>query len=150
MISPLIFLGVIVAGTIGVALWAGAGRKIKQQKLMKLARDWRMHYAADDRFGLAPRVAERLLLPGSAGVRVVDLIYGTEEGIRRYVFSARYSLGVIAGKRRISCVASMSEDCTGPIGVWSAMKVAKAEGGIIEQYKAVGEKEETALGSAVS
>jgi hypothetical protein len=99
-----------------------------------------MHYAADDRFALAPRVAERLALPGSAGVSVVDLIYGTEEGIRRYVFSARYTLGVITATRRMSCVASMSEDCTGPIGVWSEMRVAPGEVGMIEQYCAVWEK----------
>jgi hypothetical protein len=140
MISPLIFLGIVLAGTIAVAVWQGMIRKFNQQKLMKLARDWRMHYAPDDRFGLAPRIAERLELPGSAGVSVVDLIYGTEEGIRRYVFSARYTLGAITAKRRMSCVASMSEDCTGPIGVWSEMEIAPAEGGMIEQYRAVGRR----------
>ena len=137
MIPPLLFFAVLLAGTIGLLLAQLSARRIHQRQLINLAREWRMHYAADDRFDLAARVAERLPLPGAADVRIVDLIYGMEHGTRRYVFSAHYTQGVVMRKRRLQCVASLSESNE----VWSALKVVALEGAVVEQYRLAANRE---------
>ncbi len=92
-----------------------------------------MHYAPDDRFNLAPRVAARLPLVGAADVRIVDLIYGSEQGARRDVFCAHYTRGVVRWKRREKCVASLSESQE----KWSDLIIAPAALSLVEQYRAV-------------
>jgi hypothetical protein len=136
MIPPLLFFAILVAGTIAALLVQLAVDRIYHRRLVQLARDWQMHYAPDDRFNLAPRVAERLSLPGASDVRVVDLIYGMEKGLRRYVFAAHYTRGVVRWKRRARCVASLSESKHG----WSALKVAPADLSLIEQYRNVADE----------
>jgi hypothetical protein len=133
MIPPLLFFVVLLAGTIAALLVQLASDRIHHRRLVGLAREWRMHYAPDDRFKLAPRVAERLSLPGAADVRVVDLIYGAEQGTRRYVFSAHYTRGVVRWKRRARCIASLSESKEG----WSVLNVAPADLSVVEQYRKV-------------
>src|SRR5205085_8071945 len=120
MIPPLLFFAVLLAGTIALLIVQVLSDRVHRRRMMALAREWRMHYARDDRFNLAPRVAERLPLPGAADVRIADLIYGSEEGTRRYVFSAQYTSGVVRRKRRFKCVASLEERDT----KWSELKVA--------------------------
>ena len=134
MIPPLLFLAILLAATSAALIVQRAADRIHHRRLTSLAREWRMHYAPDDRFNLAPRVAERLSLPGAADVRVVDLIYGSEQGTRRYVFSAHYTKGVVRWKRRAKCIASLSESKDG----WSSLKVASAELSLLDQYRDAG------------
>ena len=107
MVPPLLFLAILTAPTIALLIVQFIVDRSRHRKLTALAREWRMHYAPDDRFSLAARVAERLSLPGAADVRIVDLIYGSEQGTRRYFFSAHFTRGVVRLKRRETCVASL-------------------------------------------
>ena len=140
MISPTVFLAALVVGTAALFIGQILVRRVHQHRLMNLAREWRMHYAPDDRFSLAARVAERLPVPGAADVRVVDLIYGMDEGTRRYVFSAHYTRGVVRWKRRGMCVASLSEIPDRMGGNWSPLHVAPMNEGIVEQYRKANEE----------
>ncbi|HEX3356647.1 MAG TPA: hypothetical protein VHS31_06655 [Tepidisphaeraceae bacterium] len=140
MISPILFLVVISAGTIALLIVQFLAGRVHQRKLTTLAREWRMHYAADDRFDLAARVAERLAMPGASDVSVVDLIYGMEQGRRRYIFSAHYTTGVVRWKRRAQCVASLSETAGDK---WSSIAFAKAELSLVEQYRSLVEDMKT-------
>src|SRR5690242_13855208 len=134
MIPPLLFFAVLLIGTLALFLVQVSADRVHRRRMTALAREWRMHYARDDRFNLAPRVAERLSVPGAADVRIVDLIYGSEQGTRRYVFSAHYTRGVVRWKRREKCVASLSETRE----EWTGLVVAPAELSLVEQYRSVG------------
>ena len=129
---------IVAVGTVSILIVQLALDRARHRKLVALAREWRMHYARDDRFNLAPRVAERLALPGSADVRIVDLIYGSEHGTRRYVFSAHYTRGVVRWKHREKCVASLAEDKE----QWSGLMVAPKGLSVVEQYRNVFGKDE--------
>jgi len=134
MIPPLLFFAFLLIGTLALLIVQLLSDRLHHRRLIALAREWRMHYAADDRFNLAPRVAERLSLPGAADVRIVDLIYGTEQGTRRYVFSAHFTRGVVRWKRRERCVGSLVETRE----EWSRLSVAQKELSIVEQYRSLG------------
>jgi hypothetical protein len=142
MISPILFLAFLVACTVALLIAQLFVGRVHQRKLTALAREWRMHYAVDDRFNLAARVAERLAMPGASDVSVVDLIYGTEQGTRRYIFSAHYTTGVVRWKRRAQCVASLSEMSGNQ---WSPMATAKGDLSLVEQYRSLADtsKKET-------
>ena len=142
MISPILFFAFLAAGTTAMLIVELLARRAHQGKLTSLAREWRMHYAADDRFNLAARVAERITMPGASDVSVVDLIYGTEQGSRRYIFSAHYTTGVVRWKRRAQCVASLSEMSGNQ---WSPMATAKGDVSLVEQYRSLADtpKKET-------
>ena len=137
MVPPLLFFAILLVGTIALLVVHLLDGRLHHRKLTALAREWRMHYAPDDRFNLAARVAERLPLVGAADVRIVDLIYGSEQGTRRYVFCAHYTRGVVRGKCRQKCVASLSE-CKEK---WSALKIAPGELSLVEQYRRLGNSE---------
>src|SRR5436305_11240668 len=109
MIPPLLFFAVLLIGTLALFIVQVLADRVHRRRMTALAREWRMHYAADDRFNLAPHVAERLSLPGAADVRIVDLIYGSHQGTRRYVFCAQYTRGVVRWKHRQQCVGALAE-----------------------------------------
>ena len=117
--------------------------QVHHRKLMVLAREWKMHYAPDDRFELAARVAERLPIPGAADVCVVDLIYGTEQGVRRYVFCAHYTTGVVRRKHRAKCVASLCEAPNREGGEWSGLVIAPPDLSMLEQYRDASKRAQT-------
>ena len=135
MVPPIFFLSLLVIGTIGMLVIHLLSNRLHRRRLIALAREWRMHYAPDDRFNLAARVAQKMPIPGAADVRIVDLIYGSERGTRRYVFCAHYTRGVVRWKRREKCVASLTESKEN----WSSLDVAPGEMSVVEQYRKVGE-----------
>jgi hypothetical protein len=135
MISPMILFLALVAGTLATFAARMLADKVHRRQLINLAREWQMHYAPDDRFQLAPRVAERLPTPGAADICVVDLIYGTEQGVRRYVFCAHYTTGVVRRKTRGKCVASLCEAPNREGGDWSGLVIAPRELSMVEQYR---------------
>jgi hypothetical protein len=77
--------------------------------LRRLAAQRGMHFSATDRFRLAPRIAQRLPVPGAAAVRVLDLLYGVERDNYRYVFATEYTTGVLRSKRGVRRVATFAE-----------------------------------------
>src|SRR4051812_27477725 len=140
--SPYAFLMVMVVLTAGAALAQIVTRARHVNRLKDLAAEWQMHFSADDRFRLAPRVAERLPVPGAAGVRVFDLIYGIEGDQYRYVFCTEYVVGVLRTKHGWRRVATFTEprDASDGAAARSELVFAPVDLPMIEQYRALGEK----------
>ena len=106
---PLTFLGTMLALTalaVGFNLLARARRRAK---LSKLAAQWGMRYVGRDPFHLAAKVSAQFPLPGAADVTIIDLIYGSEPGRHRYLFTVHYTQGVVRAKNRRRRVATFSE-----------------------------------------
>jgi hypothetical protein len=109
MITPAQFLAMVLLITAGAGLVRVIVRRRHVQRLRMLAATWKMHFSADDRFRLASRIAPRLPVPGAAGIRVADLLYGIEEENYRYVFAAEYTTGVLRTKTGVRRVATFCE-----------------------------------------
>jgi hypothetical protein len=148
-LSPLLVLGILLA----ISLIAYAGSVIWRQRrrgqLARLAREWHMQYSPGDVFQLAGRVAPGLPVIGAADVRVHDVIYGSEPGGYRCIFSAEYTAGVVRSRSRRRCVVSILEPRTSGSDEgahpWSMFKIALPDLPLLEQYRSlygVGEKKE--------
>src|SRR2546421_5295617 len=133
--TPLLFLALMML----VTAIAGAAQYVVRQRhvarLRALASQWKMHYSAADRFRLAPRVAQRIPVPGAAAVRVADLLYGIEHDRYRYFFAAEYTTGVLRTKTGVRRVGTFSEprDPSGPRG--DELTFAPEDLPLIEQYR---------------
>jgi len=109
LFTPLQFLALTLAFTAGARIIYVIRRNRRREALQDLARQWRMHYSAHDRFDISDRLAERFPLPGAAEIRAVDVIYGTEGEHYRFIFTAEYTQGVVRGKHRLRRVVSFRE-----------------------------------------
>ena len=109
LITPLQFLLIMLSVTAaaGVLQWMRTHRRAAALRRLAAARE--MHFSADDRFRLAPRIASLLPVPGAASVRVGDLIYGIDHENYRYVFSTEYTTGVLRTKTSVRRVATYCE-----------------------------------------
>jgi hypothetical protein len=136
MTPGLLLLACVLVTALAVALDVAAHRR-RSRALRALAAQWRMNYHPADQLRLTPKVLPRLPIPGAANVRVMDLIYGSDRDRYRYVFSLEYTVGVIAPKRRIVRVASLSEprDRAGTGTV--LLTLAPEEGKLLDQYRAL-------------
>ncbi|MDB5291083.1 MAG: hypothetical protein JWL69_2324 [Phycisphaerales bacterium] len=83
--------------------------QLHRGRLRRMAADWRMRYSPNDRFRLTPRITGNFPIPGAAKIKVVDLIYGIESDLYRYVFTAEYTAGIVRGKHRVQRACSFSE-----------------------------------------
>ena len=109
MIAPAQFLAMMLLITAAAGLIRVIVRRRHLQQLRALAAARKMHFSADDRFRLATKIAPRLPVPGAAGIRVIDLLYGIEEQNYRYVFVTEYTTGVLRTKTGIRRVATFCE-----------------------------------------
>ena len=134
--TPLGFLSVIVAMT---ALAVGASyvqRRRHIRRLQNLATEWKLHYSQYDCFRLAPRVAQKLTMPGAAAVRVSDLLYGLEDRGYRYIFRTEVHASVVlrtkTGVRRVGMFCEPKDAAVG-----AGIDVLFAPEGLtlMEQYK---------------
>ena len=107
--TPLQFLILMIAMTLLAGCWQWVYRRRQTLALQDLAEQFHMHYSAADRFRLAPRIAPQLSMPGAAGVRVSDLLYGVEDANYRYVFRVEYTAGVLRSKVSVQRVATFCE-----------------------------------------
>jgi hypothetical protein len=107
--SPSSLLIITVAITFAAAIAGQMVRRHQQDRLRKLALQWKMNYSPADQFRLTPRVFANFPVPGAAKIRVVDLIYGMDQDLYRYLFTAEYTLGVVTGKRRVRRAGSFTE-----------------------------------------
>src|SRR5687768_5839377 len=134
--TPLEFLALTLVLTAAAAGVNYIRRRRHISALRKLAAEQQMHFAAADPFHLAPRIAQRLPVPGAAAVRVLDLIYGVERQNYRYVFATEYTTGVLRSKRGVRRVATFSESrepsAQGEIG---ELLFAPTELPLVEQYR---------------
>jgi hypothetical protein len=135
-ILPLQFLGLAIAFTTGARILYVILRNRRRDALQSLAREWRMHYSAHDRFDISDRLAERFPVPGAAEVRAVDVIYGTEGEHYRFIFTAEYTQGVVRGKHRFRRVVTFREPKGQSSSVhWSKLILAPEELEPIAQYE---------------
>jgi hypothetical protein len=135
---PLFLLLGLIILTI-VAVGADAYRRSRSHgALRRLASERRMHFSRHDQLRITARVATHLPIPGAAYVRVFDLVYGSEGGRHRYVFTAEYTAGVMRSKKRVRRAATFTEprqksDATHPCRI----ELAPAELPLLEQYRAL-------------
>jgi hypothetical protein len=147
-LSPLLLLGILLC--ISILAYAGsvAWRQRRRGQLARLAREWHMQYSPGDVFQLAGRVAPGLPVIGAADVRVHDVIYGSEPGGYRCIFSAEYTAGVVRSRSRRRCVISILEPRSSSgesVHPWSSFEVAPPDLRLLEQYRSLhgtGEKKE--------
>jgi hypothetical protein len=134
--SPLDFLALVLSVTAAAVVWQEViARQIRAQ-LLQLAREWGMHYSPGDRFNMAAALAPRLPMPGASNVRVVDLIYGLEQGFYRYVCRVQYTTGVMRSKHRHGFVVAFREPRgSNRPGAWTSFTVAPTDISIIEQFQ---------------
>lgn len=99
----------MLAVTALAAVGRAMHRRRHTRRLRALADELELHYSATDRFRLSARIAIRLPVPGSAGVRVIDLLYGIEDKCYRYVFAAEYTTGVLRNKTSVRRIATFVE-----------------------------------------
>ena len=95
-----------------------------------------MHYSPNDPLRLTPRIAAQLPIPGAAAVRVIDLLYRTDEKNHYYVFTAEYTVGVVGPKQRVRRAASFVESKSAD-GETQPMLLAPGDLPIIEQYRSL-------------
>jgi hypothetical protein len=137
--TPAQFLAMVLLATAAAGLIRVILRRRHVQRLRGLAAQWKMHFSADDRFRLATKIAPRLPVPGAAGIRVEDLLYGIENQNYRYIFAAEYTTGVLRTKTGVRRVATFCEprDATEPGFAASSCNLEFAPDGmsIVEQYR---------------
>jgi hypothetical protein len=134
--SPVSFLALLAAIT--AAAWAaGAGlRHRRRNALRRLAAEWQMRYVQEDLFNLAGRIAPAFPIPDVSDVRVVDLIYGSQQDRHRYVFTAEYTLGREDRYRRDCRAATFCEPKEPGAGQCSTpLVMAPGELPIVDQYE---------------
>src|SRR5258706_9358706 len=138
---PLSFLAIMVCATLAAFAADFAPRRGISRKLRKLAAEWHMHYAPNDRFQITPRVVDRFPVPGASDLQVTDLIYLPEPDQYRYLFSVEYTEGVVRTKKRVKRVATFCEprDRACPIG-WSSLVLAPVELSLEDQYRQLAPK----------
>ncbi|HEY8746576.1 MAG TPA: hypothetical protein VIM11_01285 [Tepidisphaeraceae bacterium] len=107
--NPGTCLAVLVAVTVLAVLMETVSARRRRRVLRQLAVQWRMTYTPTDRLRLTARVADKLPVPGAADLDVSDVIYGSDGESRRYVFTVRYTVGVVRGKRSLRRVAALTE-----------------------------------------
>jgi hypothetical protein len=133
---PIVLLGILLAITVAAVIADRWHRRRRQAVYRRLAIEYRMHYSPGDPLRLTPRVAAQLPLPGAAGVRVIDLLYRTDEQSHFYVFTAEYTVGVVGPKHRVRRAAafteSKSESETAHI-----VRLGPADLPLVEQYRAL-------------
>jgi len=136
MISPLILLSLLMSLT-GFAWAVDRWRHVRGQAAFReLALTHGMHYSPSDPLRLTPRIAARLPIPGAAAVRVIDLLYRTDEQNHYYVFTAEYTIGVVGPKHRVRRAASFVE-AKSVGGRSRSVQLAAADLPMVEQYRSL-------------
>ena len=108
MLPGALLLG-LLALTVAAAMLDVLVHSRRSCALRSLATQWRMNYHRSDQLRITSKVMATLPVPGAANVRVMDLIYGSEAGRYRYVFSVEYTVGVTGPKHRVVRVAQLIE-----------------------------------------
>jgi hypothetical protein len=134
--APLLLLIGLVLLTVAATVLDRIGRGREHAIYRKLAADHGMHYSPGDPLRVTPRVAGHLPIPGAAAVRVIDLMYRTDESTHFYVFTAEYTIGTMDARKRVRRVATWSEPKAMPeTGTSAPVVVASDAVGVVEQYR---------------
>ncbi len=122
--------------TAGAAVFYRQWHRREQAIYQQLAAEHQMHYSPRDPLRLTPRVAAQIPLPGASAVRVVDLLYRTDDRFHYYVFTAEYTVGVAGPKHRVRRAAAFTESKSTSAAP-STIRMARPEISLIEQYKSL-------------
>jgi hypothetical protein len=133
---PVILLALLVAATAAAVSVERVHRRRSAIAFRRLAVAHGMHYSPGDPLRVAPRVAGALPVPGAAAVRVIDMLYRTDDAGHHYVFTAEYTVGVVNVKRRLRRAAAFDEP-RGSTAAPAVVRLAAAELPIVEQYEAL-------------
>jgi hypothetical protein len=133
---PIVLLGILLAITLTAVVANRWHNRRGQAVYRRLAIEHRMHYSPGDPLRLTPRVAAQLPLPGAAGVRVIDLLYRTDEKLHYYVFTAEYTIGVVGPKHRVRRAAAFTESKSGT-ETENIVRLGPADLPLVEQYRAL-------------
>jgi hypothetical protein len=137
-VTPMQFLVFICAITAAAAAAQGIKNALRRRQMCAVARQWGMQFVPDDRFRLAERIGDRLPVVGAADLRVEDLMYQTQGGRRRYLFTVEYGVGVVHGQTRRQNVMGFEELVSGA-GEILALRIAPDHLPLCEQYQWVHE-----------
>lgn len=134
--SPAALLILAVSLTFAAAMGERICTRRHRKALQALATQWRMNYSPHDQFRITPRVFISFPVAGAAKIRVVDLIYGMDHDVYRYIFTAEYTAGVVMGKRRIRRAASLSEPRErAPEALPAPIVLAPSNLSLMDQYR---------------
>jgi hypothetical protein len=133
---PIDLLGILLVITAGAVVIDRLRRQRSQAVYRQFANNLHMHYSPRDPLRLTARVAAQLPIPGAAGVRVIDLMYRTDDENHYYVFTAEYTVGVVGPKHRVRRVAACSENKAGG-GITHPIRLAPVELSLIDQYRSL-------------
>lgn len=123
-----------MAATVGAVLINRVLLRRQQAVYRQLAIERHMHYSPRDPLRLTPRVASQIPLPGASAVRVIDLLYRTDEQFHYYVFTAEYTIGVAGPKHRIRRAAAFAESKT-VSAMPATIRMGAEELPLVEQYR---------------
>lgn len=132
----------LLAGVVALTLMAAGVELFRRSRvhssLQELATIRRMHFSPYDPLRLTARVAANLPIPGAAYVRVIDLMYGTDGSVHRYVFTAEYTVGVVRSKKRVRRAATFTEPRDRSAAMpTSPIRLASADLTLLEQYESL-------------
>lgn len=111
-------------------------RSNTRHRLQALAQEWNAHFAADDRFKLAPRIASQAPCPGAADVKVSNIIYGKSQDRYHFIFTLHWTHGVLRWKKHATRVGAVMDDQ--PCGCTDReprLRLADESLGYIQQYE---------------
>ena len=137
---PPLDLLAILLGLTAVAVWREYRARHRLRTVLRaMAAGARMNFSVADQFRLTSRVVAIFPVPGAASVVVHDLLYSSEGGRHRYLFTVDYTLGVVRTKRRLRRVAAFSEprDRTALADPPPTLQLAPGELSLVDQYLAL-------------
>ena len=127
-------LAILTVATVTAAVVESVRGRRSAAAYRRLAVAHGMHYSPGDPLRLTPRVAAALPVPGAAAVRVIDLLYRTDEAGHHYVFTAEYTVGVVNVKRRVRRAAAFDEG-RGSGRAPLAVRLGAEQMPLVEQYE---------------
>ncbi len=107
--SPAAYLCLVIVITVCVAVGWRVVRRHRRRQFSRAAGQWHLRYCPGDQFRLADRLAGCFPIVGAADLRVLDLMYGGDEWVYRYIFTVEYTLGLVQGRRRQARVVRLIE-----------------------------------------
>lgn len=103
-------------------------RRALRRGLQQAAQSWRLCYAAEDRFRLAARLADRI---EGRDLAASDLVYGQREGMHCCLCLVERTLASRGRTRRERRVALVREEAGGAL----RLDLAPPQGSLLEQFR---------------
>lgn len=138
--TPQLLLAILIALTLVAFVVDKVRQRRRREAVRQLAIAWRLNFGPADSLQLTARLVRHFPVPGVAALRVSNLIYGIDGDAYRFYFTAEYTVGVTAGKRRITRVGTFLEPRDRRRGGETSLILADEGLPIIEQYHSVKEQ----------